>query len=170
VQRRDTPLSKPQLLIIVLQVARADYWFHACLFSADDVFRSSFPLRWIRRHEIAQRPNATRVCQCRFRVGGLRRVEIARFQSAIRFRRAHPAEDSPRTCLSHLFFWWAESSFLRREYLATRWGVSYSELNALVCRAVLVRLSPHVAQSVASRQTGIVARHRCGCGNRSRDS
>lgn len=103
-------MSSRHKIIIVLQVAQADYWFRAFLFSHDGVFRSSFRLRWIRQHEIARRPNATRVCQCRFRRVGL--------------PRGHPAVDSPRTCPSRLFFRWAESSFLRRECSARRWGGS----------------------------------------------
>jgi len=76
------------------------------------------------------------VCQCRFQVGGIPRVEIAQFQTAIRCR------------LRLASFCLAESPFRGRECLEMPWGESHLELNAVlpqVCRAALLRL-PHRAK------------------------
>ncbi len=134
-ERRCRLLAGSVPIIIVLQVARADYWFRVCLFSRDDVFRSSFRLSWIGQRQIARCRDATRVCQCRFQVGGIPRAEIAQFQSAIRCR------------LRLASFCLAESPLRGRECLEMPWGAFYLELNAVlpqVGRAALVRL-PHRA-------------------------
>ena len=114
---------------IVLQVARADYWFRVCLFSRADVFQSSFRLSWIGQRQIARCRDATCVCQCRFQVAGIPRAEIAQFPSAIRCR------------LRLASFCLAESPFRGRESLEMPWGAPHhSELNA-----ALVKL-PHGAK------------------------
>jgi hypothetical protein len=149
--------SKTSAFTITVQVAQVDYCFRVCLFSRDDVFLSSFRLSWIDRRQIVQCRDATRVCQYHFRVDGIARAEIAQFQSAIRCRRGHPAENSPLTCRSRLFSWWAESSFLRRECLEKRSGASCSALNAPVCHAALVRLSRPAKLSLEVRHYRLVA-------------
>ena len=120
--------SKTSALTIVVQVARADYWSRACLFSHDDVFQCSFRLTLIGRRPIALSRDATPVYQFRFQVGGIFPTEIAPLRNSIRcrFRRAtFYLEESPLPVRG-------------REYWVTRWGVSC----LLESHAVLLLVSP----------------------------
>jgi len=120
--------SKTSALTIVDQVARADYWSRACLFSHDDVFQCSFRLTLIGRRPIGLSRNATPVYQFLFQVGGIFPAEIAPLRNSIRcrFRRAtFYLEESPLHGRG-------------REYWGTRWGVSC----LLESHAVLLLVSP----------------------------
>ena len=105
--------SKTSALIVV-QVARADYWSRACLFSHDDVFQWSFRLTLIGRRSIALSRDATPVYQFLFQVGGIFPAEIAPLRNSIRCR------------FRHATFYLEESPLhgRGREYWGTRWGVS----------------------------------------------
>ena len=81
--------SKTSALTIVDQVARADYWSRACLFSHDDVFQWSFRLTLIGRRSIALSRDATPVYQFLFQVGGIFPAEIAPLRNSIRCRFRH---------------------------------------------------------------------------------
>jgi hypothetical protein len=147
-----TLLSQPQQPIILLQGARADYWFRVFQLSRDDVFQWSFRLSSIGQRQIAQCRDATPVSDCRLQVGGIAPLaEIVRFQGAIRCR----------LCLSS--FCSAESPFRGRDCLAMPWAASYSQLNAVlpqVCRAALVRFARRAKMFLQVRQHRLAERLR----------